>query len=707
MTERTTIAADESPHVQPARAGWLRCTFAGRRAWPVWATAGVVMLLFTACRVLLLSLRMDQFHGGWGEWARCVLIGMRYDLMPAGCITLPVALAMTIVPAGVLKRRAFACAVVLYMTLATLTVILVEMIGTPFFLHYGQRLNWMAIAYGQTIEIREHIRTVYPGWWLSIVAVIGVGLGLYVGFKWLLRGSFRGEETGRWARFRQALALTSLCIVACHGGVVWDPLSRDESYFTGNQLASQLTLNNFVTATDAARTIVGDLLDDYDQEIRKHRLPSVDRACEVTTEMLVGPSDIPTGAGTNPLWRRTETGLPMRRPNVVLIVMEGMSADPVGALGHRPTHTPNFDAIADGGLFFDRMYACGARTSRGMVGTLCGYPDLGGPSILSRDKAQGRFLTLPAIFQQRGYRTMFIYGGKSSFDNMEGFFTAGGERSHAVRGGIEEIIDQDEMGAEASIWGVPDEVIFRKAHERFLAAGERPFFATILTVSNHEPYQVPDRFPGRLGGDDEQTRMLNAYRYADWALGEFFRQAEGAPYFENTLFVLVADHGRSFDQTLAMDFPRNRVPCVFYGPALAEPVYPRRVSTVCSQTDLPVTLLTMLGGSFEHCFMGRDVLRVPEGEGFALLHEGDRLAYVRGRWAMVHRPGGRGLYYRTDGPSLEPVGALQMPMGRNLKLRNEMLSLYRMALYLYSEQAYSRPPMPVAASFGPAGTRLP
>jgi phosphoglycerol transferase MdoB-like AlkP superfamily enzyme len=548
---------------------------------------------------------------------------------------------------------------------------------------------------------------VYPGWWLSIVLLIGVGLGVYMGLKWLLRGAFTPREMSPWRRVRQAVALLGLCLVACRGGLVWDPLSRDEAYYTGNQLASQLTLNNFVTATDAARTIVGDLLDDYDREIRKHRLPSVDHACEVSTELLVGPSDLPISTGINPLWRRTDTGREMRRPNVVLIIMEGMAADPVGALGHHPTHTPNFDAVAREGLFFDRMYACGARTSRGIVGTLCGYPDLGGPSVLTRDKAQGKFLTLPSIFRGRGYHTMFIYGGKSSFDNMGGFFTAGAGHPANPGGGVAEIIDQNDMAADASIWGVPDEVIFERAHERFLATGDQPFFATILTVSNHEPYEVPAGHPVCLPGDDMETRKRNAYRYADWALGEFLRKAEQAPYFDNTLFVLVADHGRSFDQTLAMDFPRYRVPCVFFGPGLDEPVYPDRVSTVCSQTDLPVTLLTMLGGAFEHCFMGRDVLSVPPGQGFALLHEGDRLAYVRGEWATVHRPEGRGLFFRTDGPTLERVAAVTLPVGRNRELRNEMLSLYRMALYLYSEQAYSRPPMPVAASFGPAGTHLP
>ncbi|MFP4054523.1 MAG: LTA synthase family protein, partial [Phycisphaerae bacterium] len=563
-----------------------------------------------------------------------------------------------------------------------------------------QRLNWMALAYGQSPEIRRHIRETYPAWWMLLVVIALVGLGLYICFKRLLgrQANAPGTERPHWAAATQTVLLATLGVIACRGGLGREPLSRDEANYTRNNLVSQLTLNNFVTATDACKTVVGDFLNDYEEEIDKHDLPDLEVATAVASEMFYSPSDIPSGSGLNPMWRRTQTGRPRRQWNVVVILMEGLAGKPVGALGHSPSHTPNFDALSRQGLYFDRMYAVGARTSRGVSGTLCGYPDLGGPSILTRKRALGRFLTLPQVFRRRGYHTMFIYGGDADFDNMRAFLTSGSDRAVVAPGGVDEIIQQDQMGVKPDIWGVPDEYVFAKAHERFVAMGDRPFFSVILTVSNHEPHHVPAGRCALLPGRDEETAFLNAYRYADWALGDFLRKAEEAPYFENTLFVLVADHGRRMDQRLILDIPAYRVPCLFFGPVLEEPIQPRTVSTVCSQTDLPVTLLSMLGGTFEHCFLGRNVLEVPPGDGFALLHEGDHLGFVRGNRAVVSRPDGGPVFFETDGPVLKPLAGSIAAGADRLRLNREMLSLYRMALYLYSEQAFSRPPMPLATS---------
>ncbi len=670
------------------------------RLRPVWLTAAVILLIFSGCRLGLLAARMPDFDGGTTQMIHCLLVGVRYDLMPTGYMVLPLGLLMALLPARALKRKTTGYLVAAYATGAVLLVVIVESVGVGFFLHYGQRLNWMALAYGQSPEIRRHIREAYPAWWVLLVVLAVVGLGLYLCFRRLLGRQVKSPDIDRprWTAPTQALLLGSLGVIACRGGLGHEPLSRDEANYTRNNLVSQLTLNNFVTATDACKTIFGDLLNDYEEEIDKHDLPDIEVATAVTSEMFYSPSDIASGSGLNPMWRRTQTGKPAKSWNVVLILMEGLAGKPVGALGHNPSHTPNFDALSRQGLYFDRMYAVGARTSRGISGTLCGYPDLGGPSILTRKRAQGRFLTLPQIFRRRGYRTMFIYGGDADFDNMGNFLTTGSDQAVVAPGGIDEIIQQDQMGVKPDIWGVPDEYVFDKAHERFMAMGDRPFFSVILTVSNHEPFHVPAGRCDLLPKRDEETAFLNAYRYADWALGDFLRKAEEAPYFQNTLFVLVADHGRRMDQKLILDIPTYRVPCLFFGPALDEPVQPRTVSTVCSQTDLPVTLLSMLGGTFEHCFFGRNVLEVPPGNGFALLHEGDRLGLVRGNLAVVSRPDGRPVFFRTTGLTLEPLPTTNGKDIHRRRLNREMLSLYRMALYLYSEQAFSRPPMPLATS---------
>ncbi len=676
----------------------------GPRGRPFWLTAGAILLIFSVFRAILLAMRIGEFDAGMGQIARCLMIGVRYDLMPMGYLCLPVAIVLAASSERALASRLLRRIVSIYAAGVVMVVLIVEAVGTPFFLRYGQRLNWMAV-YGLTPEIRDHIRAEYPAWWVLAVAIPLLGLAIYLVLMrlfWGRRPSVRRPEPGPAVRLMCGFLVVSTAVIACRGGLSSIPLRRDYAYYTGNQLVSQLTLNNFVTAVKAATNIVTDGRDD----IRKHDLPSVEEAADVSTAMLIGPRDLGLGAGANPLWRRTESARPQEPLNVVLIVMEGMAGRPVGALGHWPSQTPNFDRLCEQGLFFDRMYAVGARTSRGLTATLCGFPDLAGPSILVREKAKGHFLTLPQMFRQRGYHTLFVYGGKPTFDNMGEFFSAGDDEFAPAPGGVDEIISQHDMGVEPDIWGVHDEYIFDKLHKRLQEFdGDRPFFATVLTVSNHEPYHVPrDRTP-MLPGEEEPTRFLNAYRYADWALGRYFEEAREADYFRNTIFVLVADHGRAMDQKLVLDVPTYRVPCLFLAPGLEDPIAPQRISTVCSQTDLAPTLLSVLGGPFEHCFMGRNVLDVPPGEGFALLHEADRLGFVRGNHAVVQRPRGEPMYFHTDALTIAPASPDDLPPGKAQRMQREMVSLYRMALYLYRQQAYHRPPTSLAGLAEAARTR--
>jgi phosphoglycerol transferase MdoB-like AlkP superfamily enzyme len=494
----------------------------------------------------------------------------------------------------------------------------------------------------------------------------------------LLGRWFRRGGRGHWPlrrRIATAAVLAGLCVLACRGGLQRQSLPRGSAYFGANQLVGQLAMNDFYTMFYAAKSRLTDGRD----EDKAYHLPPVAEAAGATGAMLFLPDDEALGHAANPLWRRSHSPHPRRDYNVVVVLMESMSSSPVGALGYSPSHTPQLDALCQEGLYFERMYAVGARTSRAMVGVLCGHPDLGGTTVMKRPRALGRFLSLPEILRQRGYRTMFIYGGMPQFDNMGPFLAADG---------VDEIIGQNQMDARPGNWGVPDEAIFRRAHQRFEELGDQPFFAAILTVSNHDPFEVP---AGRVellptNGRD-RNRELNACRYADWALGDFLRYARHARYFAHTLFVLVADHGHNLDQTRMLDVPGFRIPCLIYAPGI---VAPGRIATVASQTDIPPTVLGLLGGAYEHCFLGRDVLRVPEGDGFALLHEDVNLAFVRDGLVLSLSPGARppGRLFHVG-----PFDMRRVPPGhddakRLEAMRQEMLSYYTMARHLYAAGAY-------------------
>ena len=679
--------------------------FRCQRVRPLWITALLILAVFTLFRAALLLGKWSFVHGvGPKTVAWCFLVGMRYDGMPLGYLLLPIALLLSLAPSAWFARRRFRRIVGAYAACVMTAVTVVEVVGVAFFWEYICRLNWIAVSYPSHRETRRYLWENYP-----VLLIAMVPVALYFVFRWLLRRLFwRSAPAIGSVRGRAILAavLVGLCVLACRGGAGRRPLGRGSGYISTNNLISQLTMNNFYTFFKAAKSKISDTED----EKGLYAMPGVQEASEVVRGMLAG-GDHRLDHESNPLWRRTETYEPRRDYNVVVIIMEGMSSWPVGALGYRPSHTPNLDALCREGLFLENMYAVGARTNRAMLGVLCGHPDLGGVTVMKREPALGGFLTLPAILRRRGYRTEFLYAGDPNFDNMREFF---------LRNGVQDVLGLEEMGLADEArrghwtWGMPDEYVFDYALRHFDALGEARFFSAILTISNHQPYRVPeggawDRLVCDV--DDELQRRhvqcLNAYRYADWTLGRFFDEARHRPWFRNTLFVLVADHGRhkDFRPDRLVDVPAFRIPCVFYAPGI---IPPGRARVVCSQTDIPSTVMGFLGGWYDHSFLGRDARKLDRenpDDGFALLHLDERLAFVRGDEALVMHPikeetdpaadaglfriawnGARGEYdmiqIRSPHPDRRRTVAVR---------RREMLSLYRMALHLYEARAYHPP----------------
>ncbi len=654
-----------------------------RRLRPLWITAGVVLFTFMGFRVALLLARLDGLRGvDSSEVVRCFLLGLRYDVMPLGYFLLPLAIPLAYARPRRFQRRRFRRGVTIYALIVILVVLSVEVFGAAFFLFFGVRLNWIAMYYLQyPREVAIYVCGNYPVW----LFIPGLAICIYFGYRVLWRAFWPGRlvrgPRRQW-RITSAMIVIAVGIAACRGGMDHRPLGRGAAYISYNNLVNQLTLNNCFTFINAAKLRYSD----NRQESRWYPFPPKSEASRVAGGMIVNP-DRDRGAWTprNILWRRTRGDSQIRTDwNVVLILMESMSGKNVGVLGSGSDCTPNLDALCEKGIYFDNMYAVGARTCRGVMGVLSGFPDLGGETVLKRPRGMGDFQTLPSIFQDRGYETLFIYGGDPQFDNMAPFFD-----EH----GIDKFIGQKELGEEhAGNWGVPDEMIFAAANKTFVEMGEKKFFSVILTVSNHEPFVVPQG-PDIPREDPltQEARIRNAYRYADWALGNYFKKASKEDYFKRTIFVLVADHGVRHDRRLILDAPGYRLPCLIYAPGIDKPIAAKKISTVCSQTDIPPTLLSLLGGEFEHCFMGRDILNIKADEGFAFMHEDDRLGIIRGENVLVLPPMCEPILFRITKDKYERIRTRHADQDMVHELQLQMLSYYRLAKDLYLDSAYCRP----------------
>jgi len=328
----------------------------------------------------------------------------------------------------------------------------------------------------------------------------------------------------------------------------------------------------------------------------------------------------------------------------VLVVMESFTGRLTGCLGARPGLSPELDELAQEGLLLERCYATGERTIQGLEAAVCSFPPLPGEGVVKRPQARQNFATLASVLRRRGYATSFLYGGQGIFDHMLGFF---------LGNGFDRFIEEKDFSTPhyKTPWGVSDEDLFERADlefRRYHDAGQ-PFFATLLTVSLHSPWQFPAGKIELLPADTKvppgfELNELNNFLYADYCIGKFIREARQAPYFDNTLFVFVGDHGVHLRGNQLIPIDEYIVPALFLAP---KHICPGRVPTVASQMDLSPTIMGIVGGEYRSAFFGRDIRKPLAEDPFALvIYNKKRYGIVTDREMVVLRESGAKLAYQ-------------------------------------------------------------
>lgn len=335
-----------------------------------------------------------------------------------------------------------------------------------------------------------------------------------------------------------------------------------------------------------------------------------------------------------------------RRPrNVVLVTIESMSAEFVGSYGSTEGLTPEMDRLAAQGLRFTEVYATGTRTVRGLEALSLGTPPVPGQAIVRRTN-NNNLSTLGELLAPQGVVPLFIYGGYGYFDNMNSYF----------RGNDYLIVDRTDFSKESivfeNVWGVADEVLYANSlkvlNEK--ASSGKPFFAQIMTTSNHRPYTYPD---GRIDIPSPGGRR-GGVKYTDWAIGEFIREAKKQPWFADTLFVFVADHCASVAGRTRLPVAKYRIPLIFYAPDMLQPgEYAQRVS----QIDLPPTLIEVMGKNGDDHFFGRSFFEPDEPLDRAFISNYQDLGYLRGDLLTVLSPHRVVRAYKIDPVTLESTPA--------------------------------------------------
>jgi|APGre2960657423_1045063.scaffolds.fasta_scaffold00363_4 phosphoglycerol transferase MdoB-like AlkP superfamily enzyme len=282
--------------------------------------------------------------------------------------------------------------------------------------------------------------------------------------------------------------------------------------------------------------------------------------------------------------------------NIIVVAMESMSADFMNSFGSNQNLTSNLDSLAKQGLFFTNLKATGTRTVRGLEAITLSIPPTPGNSILRRPNNENLF-TIASPLIERGYEAKFIYGGDGYFDNMNYFYENNGFK----------IVDRPKFSKDEisfnNAWGVADEDLFDKTIKEADQSFEngKKFISLVMTTSNHRPFSYPD---GKID-ISSKTNRDGAVKYADYAIGQLIKKAQKKKWFDQTIFLFIADHCAGSAGNIEVPIWRYQIPAIFYAPKI---IRPRIYSQNASQIDIAPTLLGLMNLSYNSKFFGIDVL---------------------------------------------------------------------------------------------------
>ena len=602
-----------------------------------------------------------------------LLQGVRSDLITLGLFAAPPVLVL---PLFVAFRRLqhWVCVACGWLALSLIVVVFVELATPQFLAEYDVRPNRLFIEY--LLYPREVFSMLWQGYRPAMIAAAIANLAISA-FVFRRFRPYAVSPSPR--RSNTAFLLVWPCVVALlfvmiRSSVQHRPANPASFAFCDDAMVNSLVVNSAYSVLYAAYG----LKDESRSSEIYGELPAQEMIERVRVGMSVPAADF--SSEHLPTLRRHIASVRREQPlNLVIVLEESLGAGFVERLGGKPVAT-NLNRLSEQGVWFNRLYATGTRSVRGIEAVIAGFPPTPARSVVKLSKSQNGFFTLATLLRDKGYQNEFVYGGESHFDNMRGFF---------LGNGFHTIIDEKDYAAPRFVgsWGVSDEDMFDMAHERIQAlhAADQPFFLLAFSSSNHTPFEFPD---GRIELVDEEKQTVdNAVRYADYALGQFVERARQSDYWADTLFLVVADHDTRVYGHALVPIDKFHIPGVILGADMK----PRQIDSIASQIDLAPTLLSLMGVDGEHPLPGRDLTRtLPEFSEAsltpprAMMQFDQYFAWLQGDVVTVLVPEGDARQFSYDRRThrLEPLTAV------NAETVRTALAHVLMPAWLYREQRY-------------------
>ena len=622
------------------------------RFCPLYVFFAVFVFLSLLIRTILFVESLSVLDENIWLFMKIYYTGLFLDVVTMLYFAIPMVFYLIIIPDRIYRNRFHK---LFFYTLSLGVICILVFTGTAeyfFFQEFGTRFNFIAVDY--LIYTHEVLRNIYESYPLyrifSMIALVSLLMFLFI-------RRFLDKSMEEKTVFRQRIKQGALFLIMPLIPFAFVDLSF--SHISSNTYANELSANGIYTFFAALKN----------NEIDYEGFYATEDADTVLTnlhEMLREKNSTFVSNSAFDISRYIKNTDQENKLNVVVVIVESLSAEYLGTFGNKNNLTPNLDRLSKEGILFTNIHATGTRTDRGLEAITLSVPPTQGRSIVKRPDNKNMF-SWGAIMKSKGYDTSFIYGGYGYFDNMNYFFSNNGFKTVDRRD-----IAKEEVQFE-NAWGVCDEDLFNKAIKEFNDSykNRRPFFAEIMTTSNHRPYTYPDGrvdIPSHTGRD-------GAVKYTDYAIGKFIDDAKKEPWFKDTVFVIVADHCANSAGKVKLPVKKYEIPLLIYSPAH---IVPQKIDKLASQIDIAPTVLGLLNFSYTTNFFGKDILKMQPEQERAFISTYQKLGYLKKDKLVildVKKEKGSYQFNRNSGESRK--------IPPDPKMLEEAISYYQGTNYLY------------------------
>ena len=584
--------------------------------WMLW-TGLIFLVLITLMRIGFYSFFNQQGYT-FSSITDALFLGLRFDLRVVALILLVMLVAGSFPPLHPFLSRTGKAFWLVLLGIVSLVLVLVYVIDFAHYSYLSQRLNASVLNYLHDFRISLNmVWESYPVIWL-----VGAILGLTAIIVWLLYITWHKSSRQQPSRQRRHAIVTFFISFLLLGLIIFGklgqfPLRWSDAFALGSDYKANLALNPFESFFNTL----------------KFREPPV-TATSLVKYYPVLSHYYPFQLSDSISYTRNVSPVPRTSPpvNVIVVICESFSAYKSSLFGNPINTTPFFDSLSKHGILFDRCFTPTYGTARGIWASLTGIPDVVMQSTASRNPAAVDQYIIINDF--KGYGKFYFLGGSSSWANIRGLLTNNIEGLHLYE-------QEDFKAPRLDVWGISDKNLLIES-AGILGKQTTPFFAIIQTADNHRPYSIPEEDLSEFTRVElpldtlkrygfESSAEMNAFRYTDFSFRKFMEAARAQPYYNNTLFVFIGDHGipGNADAIFPAAWTKQRltsvhVPLLFFGAPVKNAV---RTSTIVSQTDLLPTIAGMAGIGYTNTTLGRDVLDSTYKNDFAFIFDPDMKQY--------------------------------------------------------------------------------